>query len=82
MAATSTSSAGVPVHSPVSRIRISHSSRPVRILGREHRRRVVRDAVDREVEDQVVVVRLLERRQAGQDHVGVPGGLVEPVVDG
>ena len=27
------------------------------------------------------MVRLLQRRQPGQDHVGVPGGLVDPVVD-
>ena len=54
----------------------------VRFFGLEHRRRVVGDAVDREVEDQVVVVRLFQRRQPGQDHVGVPGRLVEPEVDG
>src|SRR6476620_3816898 len=54
---------------------------PVPVLRREHRRRVVRDAVDREVEDQVVVVRLLERRRRRQDHVGMPGGFVEPQVD-
>ena len=31
--------------------------------------------------EQVVEVRLLERRQPGQDHVGVAGRLVDPVVD-
>ena len=36
--------------------------RPIRIVRLEHRRRVVGDAVDREVEDQIVVVRLFQRR--------------------
>ena len=35
----------------------------------------------REQPDQLVVVRLLERREAGQDDVRVAGGLVEVVVD-
>ena len=42
----------------------------------EDRRRVVRHAVDGEVEDQVVVVGLLQRRRAGQDDVGMPRRLV------
>ena len=47
----------------------------------EDRRRVLRAAADGELPDEVVVVRLLERREPGEDHVGVPGRLVDPVVD-
>jgi hypothetical protein len=48
----------------------------------EDRRREPRGVADREqVEDQVVVV-ALERRRRRQDHVGVPGGLVDVDVDG
>lgn len=54
---------------------------PVGILGEEDRRRIVREAVDREAQQQIVVMGLLQRRQAGQDDVGVPGCLVEEDVD-
>ena len=48
----------------------------------EHRGREPRRVAHREaVEDQVVVV-ALQRRGRRQDHVGVPGGLVEVDVDG
>ena len=51
------------------------------VVAGEHRRREVPRRACRPRPDALVVVRLLERGQAGQDHVGVPRRLVEPVVD-
>ena len=50
--------------------------------GREDGLRVLRGAPHRPAPLHLVVVGLLEDREAGQDHVGVPGRLVQPVVDG
>jgi hypothetical protein len=44
---------------------------------REERRRVVRDVPDRELEEADVVVRHLERREAGEDDVRVARRLVQ-----
>src|SRR5690606_29585149 len=49
--------------------------------GREDGRREVGDRAGRPHGDEVVEVGLLEGGQPGQDHVGVAGGLVQPVVD-
>ena len=57
---------------------------PLRHLGvveLEHRGRVVRDVAGRELVERQVVVRAVERRGRGQDHVRVPGGLVDVDVD-
>ena len=51
------------------------------VVAREDRRRPARRAAHGEAPQRLVAVRLLERRQAGQDHVGVARGLVQPVVD-
>ena len=78
-AARSTSGTGVPTIAPASRSRNSHSGGPVRV-GREHRLGPFHARGNGIHPVQVVGVRPFQRRQPGQDDMGVPGGLVEPVV--
>ena len=64
----------------VSRSRMSDSS-SMSVLRRDHRRGELGDVAHREAEERDVVVRAPARRRRRQDHVGVPGGLVEVRVD-
>ena len=51
------------------------------VLDREHRLGVVGDVAHRELQQGQVVVAALEARWRGQDHIGVPGRLVQVDVD-